>query len=79
MAAQVRANDTGMLSKDITVRELASHLGDVHHIFPHDLLKKTGLTRSQYNQIANYAYTQGAINIKIGNKPPRAYFADIQA
>jgi len=79
VAAQVRANDTGMLSKDITVRELVSHLGDIHHIFPRDLLKKAGLTRSQYNQIANYAYTQEEINIKIGNKPPRAYFADIQA
>ena len=79
VAAQVRANDTGLLSKDITVRELVSHLGDIHHILPRDLLKKAGLTRSQYNQIANYAYTQEEINIKIGNKPPRAYFADIQA
>lgn len=79
VAAQVRANDTGLLSKDITVRELVSHLGDIHHIFPRDLLKKAGLARSQYNQIANYAYTQEEINIKIGNKPPRAYFADIQA
>jgi hypothetical protein len=79
VAAQVRANDKGLLSKDITVRELVSHLGDIHHIFPRDLLKKAGLTRSQYNQIANYAYTQEEINIKIGNKPPRAYFADIQA
>lgn len=61
------------------MRELVSHLGDIHHIFPRDLLKKAGLTRSQYNQIANYAYTQEEINIKIGNKPPRAYFADIQA
>jgi len=79
VAAQVRANDTGMLSKDITVRELVSHLGDIHHIFPRDLLKKAGLSRSQYNQIANYAYTQEEINIKIGNKPPRDYFADILA
>jgi hypothetical protein len=79
VAAQVRANDTGMLSKDITVRELVSHLGDIHHIFPRDLLKKAGLTRSQYNQIANYAYTQEEINIKISNKPPRDYFADIHA
>jgi len=79
VAAQVRANDKGLLSKDITVRELVSHLGDIHHIFPRDLLKKAGLTRSQYNQIANYAYTQEEINIKIGNKPPRAYFVDIQA
>lgn len=79
VAAQVRANDKGLLSKDISVRELVSHLGDIHHIFPRDLLKKAGLTRSQYNQIANYAYTQEEINIKVGNKPPRGYFADIQA
>lgn len=79
VAAQVRANDKGLLSNDIPVRELVSHLGDIHHIFPRDLLKKAGLTRSQYNQIANYAYTQEEINIKVGNKPPRAYFADVQA
>jgi hypothetical protein len=77
VAAQVRANDKGLLSKDITVRELVSHLGDIHHIFPRDLLKKAGLTRSLYNQIANYAYTQEEINIKIGNKAPLTYFGDI--
>ncbi|MBU1236060.1 MAG: DUF262 domain-containing protein [Gammaproteobacteria bacterium] len=78
VAAQIRANDKGLLSKDISVRELVSHLGDIHHIFPRDLLKKSGLSRSQYNQIANYAYTQEEINIKIGNKAPLIYFADIQ-
>jgi hypothetical protein len=77
VAAQIRANDKGMLSKDITVRELVSHLGDIHHIFPRDLLKKVGLSRSQYNQIANYAYTQEEINIRIGNKAPKTYFSDI--
>lgn len=79
VAAQIRANDKGLLSKDITVRELVSHLGDIHHIFPRDLLKRAGLSRTQYNQIANYAYTQEEINIKIGNKTPRNYFADIQS
>jgi hypothetical protein len=78
VAAQIRANDKGFLSKDITVRELVSHLGDIHHIFPRDLLKKAGLSRSQYNQIANYAYTQEEINIKIGSKAPCIYFDDIQ-
>ena len=77
IAAQVRANDTGLLSKDIRVRELVSHMGDIHHIFPRDLLKKAGLGPSQYNQIANFAYTQQEINIKIGNKSPRDYFAEI--
>lgn len=79
VAAQIRANDKGLLSRDITVRELAGILGDIHHIFPRDLLKKAGLSRSQYNQIANYAYTQEEINIRIGNKAPKTYFADILA
>ena len=77
--AQIRANDKGLLSKDITIRELVSHLGDIHHIFPRDLLKRAGLPRSQYNQIANYAYTQEEINIKIGKKAPSIYFADIES
>lgn len=79
VAAQIRANDKGFLSRDITVRELVGHLGDIHHIFPRDLLKKAGLSRSQYNQIANYAYTQEEINIRIGNKAPVTYFGDITA
>lgn len=79
VAAQIRANDPGLLSRDISVRELVSHLGDIHHIFPRDLLKKAGLSRSQYNQIVNYAYTQEEINIRIGNRAPREYFTDVQA
>jgi uncharacterized protein with ParB-like and HNH nuclease domain len=39
-----------------------------------DYLKKNGLDRSKYNQIANYVYIQSEINIKIGNRPPKAYF-----
>ncbi len=78
VAAQVRANDKGLLSKDVAVRELVSHVGDIHHIFPKDVLKKAGLTRSQYNQIANLVYTQQEVNIKIGNKIPVTYFADMR-
>jgi hypothetical protein len=73
-AAQVRLNDKGFLSRDITVRELIEYRSDVHHIFPRDLLKKAGMTRGWYNQIANYAITQSEINIAIGNKPPATYF-----
>ena len=43
-------------------------------MFPKDYLKKNGLDRSKYNQIANYVYMQSEINIKIGNKPPKEYF-----
>ncbi len=74
LASQVKANDKGFLSKDILVSDLISLRGDIHHLFPKDYLKKNGLDRSKYNQIANYVYMQSEINIKVGNKPPKDYF-----
>lgn len=78
LAAQVKLNDKGFLSRDITVKDLISHKGDIHHIFPKDYLKKYGLSRGQYNQVANYAYTQSEINIKVGNKAPEAYLNELK-
>jgi hypothetical protein len=78
-AAQVKLGDRGLLSHNITVRELMEYKSDVHHIFPKDLLKKAGMTRGQYNQIANYAITQSEINIKISNKAPAIYFGEVIA
>ena len=40
LAAQVKSNDKGFLSKDITVKDLISHRSDIHHVFPRDCLKK---------------------------------------
>jgi uncharacterized protein with ParB-like and HNH nuclease domain len=40
MAAQAKANDKGFLSKDITVKDMICLRGDIHHIFPKNLLKK---------------------------------------
>ncbi len=78
LASQVKDNSRGFLTKDITVRSMLEHRGDVHHIFPRDYLKKQfGLKRSQYNQIANYVYTQQEINIAIGNEPPNEYMAKV--
>lgn len=74
LASQVKTNDKGFLSKDVTVGDLISLRGDIHHLFPKDFLKKNGLDRSKYNQIANYVYMQSEINIKVGNKPPKDYF-----
>lgn len=74
LAAQVKANDRGFLSKDVLVGDLILHRGDIHHLFPRDYLKKNGLERGKYNQIANYVYMQSEINIKVGNKPPKDYF-----
>lgn len=78
LAAQVKLNDKGFLSKDITVNDLITFKGDIHHLFPKDYLKKNGLAKGKYNQIANYVYMQSEINIKVGNKSPEEYFEIIQ-
>lgn len=78
-ASQVKLNDKGFLSRDISVNDLITHKGDIHHIFPRDYLKKSGLKRGDYNQIANYVYMQSEINIKVGNKAPKDYFDGITA
>ena len=74
IAAQIKANDKGFLSSDISVQSLVENRGDIHHIFSRDYLKKRGLEQSKYNQIANYVYIQSEINIKVGNKSPKEYF-----
>lgn len=77
LASQVFSNDKGFLSRDITVQDLITHKGDVHHIYPKNYLKRNGLTRSRYNQIANYVIMQSEINIAIGDKSPSQYFSEL--
>lgn len=77
LASQVRALDKGFLSKDITVTDLINIKGDIHHIFPRAYLKKQGLKRGQYNQVANYVMMQTEINIKVGSNPPKDYFKSV--
>ncbi|GAA5504201.1 hypothetical protein Dxin01_03970 [Deinococcus xinjiangensis] len=77
-AAQVKAGDPGFLSQAIKVPDLLLNRTDVHHIYPADFLKKQGLTKGKYNQIANFALTQQEINIAIGNKDPKVYFAELR-
>jgi len=79
LASQVHSNDKGFLSTDITVAALITHRGDVHHIFPRNYLKKHGLTRGRYNQIANYVMMQSEINISVGDKEPTIYFSELLA
>lgn len=76
-AAQVKLGDRGFLSRDITVRDLLLNRRDVHHVFPRNYLKGLGLSRGQYNQIANFVLAQTEINIAIGDKSPTTYFADL--
>jgi hypothetical protein len=49
------------------------HHADIHHIFPCNFLKKQGLTRGKYNQIANFVYLQQEVNIKIRDRAPVDY------
>jgi len=77
LAAQIKLEDKGFLSSDISIRELIEVKSDVHHLFPKDFLKKEGLNKSQYNQIANFAICQSEINIAIGNKEPKVYLTEV--
>jgi hypothetical protein len=77
LASQVKSNDLGFLSRDITVDALKTHRGDVHHLFPKNYLKKNGLTRAKYNQIANYVMMQSEINIAIKDRAPAEYFSEL--
>lgn len=76
-AAQANRGDKGFLSKDITVRDMLTHHGDIHHIFPKNFLKKQGLARSKYNQVANFVYVQQEVNIKIGDRAPAEYLHEV--
>lgn len=77
VAAQIKMQDKGFLSRDITVQDLIANKSDVHHLFPKDYMKKKGLARSAYNQVANYVVAQSEINISIGSKAPAVYFAEL--
>ena len=77
-ASQVKEHDKGFLSTDIPVSDLISQRGDVHHIFPKNYIKKKFNSRRDYNQIANYVFTQTEINIAIKDDPPNKYFAKLK-
>lgn len=78
LMSQVKEGNKGFLSKHITVQALIEDRGDIHHLFPKKYLQKNGLNiRGEYNQIANYVYTQSEINIKIRDAAPNEYMQDV--
>ena len=77
LASQVKANNKGFLSRDLTVRDLLEGQWNVHHVFPRSYLQKNGLQSGRYNQIANYVIMQSEINIAIGAQPPATYFSNL--
>lgn len=74
LAAQVFFNDISLLSSNITVRELISLGGDVHHVFPKQYLINNHYAKNLYNQDANYAYLDRPVNESIGKRSPKEYF-----
>ena len=78
LASQCFQNRKGFLSTAITVQNMIEQKGDVHHIFPREYLKSKGFNRSEYNQVANYVYTQTEINIQIGKKAPADYLGYVK-
>ena len=79
LMAQIKNGDQAFLSKETEVKHLIEERGDIHHIFPKKYLQKNGFTnRSQYNQIANYVYTQQEINIAISAKAPDVYMQEMK-
>ena len=76
LAAQVFFGDRSLLSSSSKVADLITVAGDVHHIFPKEYLKQNGIKeKTQYNQVANYAFLDTGVNISIGKKAPHEYFA----
>lgn len=79
LASQCKNNESAFLSESMSVRNLLeqSSNGNVHHIFPKNHLVKNGFKKSDYNQVANYAFTEQQINIKLGNLAPKEYMAKV--
>ena len=78
LASQVKANDKGFLSRDLSVRDLLEGQRDIHHVFPRKYLQDLNFPRSRYNQIANYVVMQREINIAISDQAPARYFSELE-
>jgi hypothetical protein len=79
LASQCKSNVPAFLSESMSIRNLLeqSGNGNVHHIFPKNYLIKNGYKKSDYNQVANYTFTEQQINIKLGNLAPKEYMAKV--
>lgn len=80
LAALVSKGARGFLSKSINVTQMIEGHGDMHHIVPKNHLINNGYPKQgDYNQIANFALTETAINIAIKDRPPTEYMSWIRA
>ncbi|MFQ3249093.1 MAG: hypothetical protein ACI9O6_000897 [Glaciecola sp.] len=73
LAAQCNNGTTAFLAKDMKISSLIEQRGDIHHIFPKKYLTQNGFGPKEYNQVANFVYTEQATNIKVGALAPQDY------
>ncbi len=78
LAAQCYDNAPAFLSKSMKISSLIEQRGDVHHIFPKKYLANNGYKPKQYNQVANFVFTEQATNIKVGMLTPKDYLAKVE-
>lgn len=75
LAAQIHESADALFSNGTKIGDLISLMGDVHHIFPKQYLRKNGYNeKKQYNQIANFTYLDTQVNKEISNDAPNLYF-----
>lgn len=75
LAAQIYFGDNALFSNGTKVGYLITLMGDIHHIFPKQYLRKSGYNdKRQYNQIANFTYLDTQVNKAISNDAPCVYF-----
>ncbi len=77
VASQIKEADNTLFTNGVKVSDVVASIGDIHHIFPKDFLRKEiNAPQRLYNQVANYAYLEKRINIKIGARRPGDYFSE---
>lgn len=79
LAAQVKDNALAFLSKHSRVSSMIELQGDIHHLVPKAYLRDNGINdKREYNQVANYAYAETAVNIAISNRIPADYLGEVE-
>ncbi len=79
LAAQCQSNGRAFLAKSMKISSLIEQRGDIHHIFPKKYLMDNGFAQTEYNQVANFVFTEQSTNIKVGKLPPSEYMAKVKS
>ena len=79
LAAQVKQGARGFLSLHTSVQAMVEGRGDIHHLVPKEYLRAQGIRETRdYNQVANYALTETAVNIRISKRSPEDYMGEVR-